>query len=95
LGHFGSADAGGVEEFEDGAVAQAHGIGGVGQREQAVEFFRAEGFGEATGLFAGQVEVGGGVGGNGAAATEPGEETPDAAEPTELGVDPQRLFRSR
>ena len=95
LGHFGSADAGGVEEFEDGAVAQAHGIGGVGQREEPVEFFRAEGFGEAAGLLAGQIEVGGGIGGEGAAATEPGEETPDAAEATELGVDPQWLFGAR
>ena len=95
LGHFGAPYAGGVEEFEDGAVAQAHGIGGVGQREEPVEFFRAEGFGEAAGLLAGQIEVGGGIGGEGAAATEPGEETPDAAEATELGVDPQWLFGAR
>ena len=38
VGHFGAADAGGVEEFEDGAVAQAEGVGGVGDGEQAVDF---------------------------------------------------------
>jgi hypothetical protein len=34
VGHFGAADAGGVEEFQDGAVAQAEGIGGVGLGEK-------------------------------------------------------------
>ena len=31
FGHFGAPDAGGVEEFEDGAVAQAERVGPVGQ----------------------------------------------------------------
>jgi hypothetical protein len=43
-------------------------------------------------LFAGQVKVGGGVGGDGAGAAEPGKETPDGPEAGELGVDPQRLL---
>ena len=30
LAEFGAADAGGVDEFEHGAVAQAEGTGGVG-----------------------------------------------------------------
>ena len=33
LAEFGAADAGGVEEFEHGAVAQAEGICGVGNCE--------------------------------------------------------------
>jgi hypothetical protein len=91
LGHFGSPDTGGVEEFEDGAVAQAEGIGGVGAGEQAVDFFGAEGFGEVAGLFARQVEIGGGVGGDDAAAAEPGEQPADAAEAGELGIDDEGL----
>jgi len=45
IGHFTAPDAGGVEEFEDGAVAQAEGIGGVGDGEEALDFLGAEGFG--------------------------------------------------
>ena len=93
VGHFGAADAGGVEEFEDGAVAQAEGIGGVGDGEQALDFLVAEGFREVAGLFARQVEVGGGVGGDDAGAAEPGEEAPDAAEAGELGVGDERPCR--
>ena len=44
LGHLGAADAGGVEEFEDGAVAQTEGIGCVGTGEQAINFIRVQGF---------------------------------------------------
>ena len=33
ISHLGAADAGGVEEFQDGAVAQAKGIGGIGTGE--------------------------------------------------------------
>ena len=40
--HLGAADAGGVEEFEDGAVAEAERAAGVGQREQAVDFLGTE-----------------------------------------------------
>jgi hypothetical protein len=84
----------GVEEFEDGAVAQAEGIGGVGTGEEAGEeagdFFGGEGFGEVAGLFARQVEIGDGVGGDEAGAAEPSEEPADAAESGDLGVDDQR-----
>ncbi len=38
-------------------------------------------------MFAGEVEVGGGVGGNEVLAAEPGEEAADAAEAGDLGVD--------
>ncbi len=34
LTEFGAADAGGVEEFKHGAVAQAEGLGGVGNGEK-------------------------------------------------------------
>ncbi len=61
-------------------VPQAEGIGGVGDGEEALDFVFVEGFGQAAGLFAGQVEIGGGIGGDGAGAAEPGEEAPDAAE---------------
>ena len=46
-------------------------------------------------MFAREVEIGGGVGGNGSAAAEPGEEAADAAEPGELGVGDQRLAATR
>ncbi len=91
VGHFAAPDAGSIEEFEDGAVAQAEGIGGVGDGEEALDFLFVEGFGQAAGLLARQVEIGGGIGGNGAGAAKPGEEAPHAAEPGELGVDDQRL----
>jgi hypothetical protein len=80
VGHFAAPHPGGVEEFEHGAIAQAEGIGGVGNGEQALDFLFAEGFGELGALFARQVEIGGGVGGDGAAAAEPGKKAPDAAE---------------
>ena len=95
LGHFAAANAGGVEEFEDGAVAQAEGVGGVGDGEEALDFVFVEGFGQAAGLFAREVEIGGGVGGDGACAAEPGEEAANAAEPGELGVGDQRLATAR
>ena len=44
IGHLGAADAGGVEEFEHGAVAQAEGIGGVWLGEQAGDFVGTQGF---------------------------------------------------
>ena len=66
IGHFAAADAGGVEEFEDGAVAQAEGVGGIWNGEEVVDFLFVEGFGELGVLFARQVEVGGGVGWDGA-----------------------------
>ena len=47
------------------------------------------------GLLARQVEIGGGVGGNGAGSTEPGEEAPDATKPGELGVGDERLSAAR
>ena len=87
IGHFGAADAGGVKKFEHGAITQAKGIGGVGDGEEALDFFCAEGFGEVAGLFARQVEVGGGVGGNDAGAAKPGEKPTNAAKAGELGVD--------
>jgi hypothetical protein len=95
VGHFTAANAGGVEEFEHGAIAQAEGIGGVGDGEQALDFLFAEGFWQLGALFARQVEIGGGVGGDGAGAAEPGKEAPDAAEPRKLGVGDERLAAAR
>ena len=66
--------AGGVEGFEDGAVADAHGVADVGDAEQGGEFFAGESPGEPAGGDAGHLEVGGGVGGEAALADEPGEE---------------------
>ena len=55
----------------------------------------AEGLGQVAGLFARQVEIGGGVGGDDAGAAQPGEEAADAAEAGELGVDDQRPAGAR
>ena len=87
VGQFGAADAGGVEEFEDGAVAQAEGIGGVGNGEQKTDFLRAESLRELACLFAWKVEIGGGVRGDDSGAAEPSEESAQATEPRELRVD--------
>jgi hypothetical protein len=87
LAELGATDAGGVEKFEHGAVTQAEGVGGIGQGEQLGDFFRCKGLGEGAGLFAGEVEVGGGVGGNEVLAAEPGEEAADAAKAGDLSVD--------
>jgi hypothetical protein len=77
--HFGAADAGGVEEFEHGAVAQAEGAGDIGQREQAVDLVQTERLRQGAGLLPWQVEIGRGVGGQNAVAAQPGEEAADAA----------------
>ena len=95
LGQFAAANAGGVEEFQNRAVAQADGVGGIGQGEEAVEFLCAEGFGEAAGLLAREIEVGGRVGREGAAAAQPGEEAADGPEAGKLGVDCQRFVGAR
>jgi hypothetical protein len=95
VGHFGAADAGGVEEFQNGAVAQAEGVGWIGDGEQEVDFLFVKSFRELGGLFSWQVEIGGGVGGDDAGAAEPGEEAADAAEPGKLGVGDQRLSAAR
>ena len=95
IGHFAAADAGGVEEFEDSAVAQAEGVGRIWNGEETVDFLFVKGFGELGGLFARQIEVGGGVGWDGAGAAEPGEEAADAAEPGKLGVGDEWLAAAR
>ena len=89
-GHFGAADAGGVEEFEDRAVAQAEAVAGVGRLKQKGEFGRRERFWKLARLFAGQVEVRRRVGRDDPVAAQPGEEPADAAQPCKLGVDRQR-----
>jgi hypothetical protein len=86
VGHFGPPNAGGVENFEHGAVAQAKGIDGVGDGEQAFDFLDCEGFGQVAGLFTRQVKIGGGIGRNGAGAAEPGKKTPHTTEAGELGI---------
>ena len=55
--------------------------------EQELDFRRVEGFRQVAGLFARQVEIGGGVGGDDAGAAKPGEKAADAAEAGKLGVD--------
>jgi hypothetical protein len=106
FGHFCSPDAGGIEQFKNGAVAQSHGVGGVWQRELAVDFFRTERLGKAAGTLrtltltlsqrerevAGEVQIGGGVGWNDASATELGEKASDGAKPSELGIGYQGDF---
>jgi hypothetical protein len=95
VGHFAAADTGCVEEFEHGAVAETKRISGVGDGEESLDFLFAEGFRELGALFAGQVEIGGGVGWDDAGAAEPGEETADATEAGELGVGDERLAAAR
>jgi hypothetical protein len=46
VAEFGTAQAGGVEEFEHGAIAQAEGIGCVRVGEEEFDFVSGEGFGE-------------------------------------------------
>ena len=79
VGHFSAPDAGGVKEFEHGAVAQAEGIGRVGDGEQALDFIRGEGFRKVAGLFARQIEIGSGIGRDNTGAAEPGKEAADTA----------------
>ena len=52
-----------------------------------MDFFGAEGFGKGAGLFAREVEIGGGIGGDEVLTAEPGEEASHAAEACDLGVD--------
>ena len=95
LAHLAAPDAGGVEEFKNGPVAEADGIGGVWDGEEAGDFLGAQAFGQLPTLLAGEVEIGGGIGGDDAGAAEPGEEAPDAPETGELGVDCQRFASAR
>ena len=72
--------AGGVEGFEEGAVADAERVGDVGDGEEGGELFAGESPGEPAGRDAGKLEVGGGVGGEAALADEPGEEALEGGE---------------
>ena len=94
-GHFGAADAGGVEKFEDYPVAQAKRAREVGELKQAGDFRLAEGFGKVARLLAWQVEVGGWVGREHAGAAQPGEEAPDTSKPGELAIGGERLLGAR
>ena len=60
-----------------------------------VDFFWCENFGNAAGLFTGEVEIGCGIGGNVALAAECGEEAADAAEAGDLGVDDEGFVAAR
>lgn len=95
LDHLGSADAGGVEEFEDRPVAQSEGAAEVLQGDDVFDFDGRKGFGELAGLFAGKVEIGGRICGDVAVPAEAGEEAPDATEPGELGIDGKWLSGAR
>ena len=95
VGHFGAADAGGVEEFEHRTVAQAKGIGDVGQGEETRDFALIKGFWQLADVFARQVEVGSGVGRDGAIAAHRGEKPTHAAEASDLGVDAERPVPTR
>jgi hypothetical protein len=95
VGHFGAADAGGVEEFEDGAIAQAKRAGEIGEVEQAGNFRFAEGFRQVSRLFAREVEVGGRVGQEHAGAAQPGEKPLDAPKAGKLAVSGERLTSPR
>ena len=85
IGHFGAPDAGGVEELQNCTVAQAEGVGGVGDGQQEPDFLPAEVFRKWAGLLARQVEIGGRIGGDDTGAAEPGEEAPDTTKPGERG----------
>ena len=91
IGHFRAPDAGGVEEFQNRAVAQAEGVGGVGDCEQKSDFVFVEGFWKRAGLFARQIEIGGWIGGNGPRAAEPSEKSAEATQPGDLSVDGEWL----
>ena len=83
----GAADAGGVKQFEQGAVAQAQGIGDVGLRQHGLDLGGAQrGDGQAL-LGAGHFEVGGGVGVEVVPPAEPRKEVHDPAQALALGAD--------
>ncbi len=88
---FGAADAGGVEELQDGAVAETERVGDVGYGEDGADLLGAERAGKATGLFAGEFEFAGGVGFEHVGAAEPGEEGLEGGEPLALGADGERV----
>ena len=86
-----AADAGGVKDFEDGAVAQAERGGHVRHGEHTLDLGRAEDdLGQAM-LGAGHFEIGGGILGQVPMPDEPAEETDDGREPLALGAGGQRL----
>ena len=87
LAKLGASNAGGVEDFENGAITQPEEIGGIGLCEEDFDFLRAQGFGQCACLLAREVEIGGGVRGNEVLAAKCCEKAPDAAEPGDLGVD--------
>jgi hypothetical protein len=60
-----------------------------------LNFLFAEKSGKLANLFAGQVEIGGGVGRDGSGAAKPSEETANAAKPGKLGIGDERLAAAR
>ena len=73
-GGLGAAEAAGVEEFKQGAVAEAEGVVDVGDGEEFFYFLGGEGLVEEAAGGAGLFEVRRRVGGEAAFAAEPGEE---------------------
>jgi len=81
---FGEAEAGGVEEFEDGEVAAAEGDGGVDGVEEGDDVLGVEGFGEVGGGAGGEERFGG-IGVEVAAVDEEAEEDLEVDDADALG----------
>lgn len=86
-----AADAGGVKDFEDGAVAQAERGGHIRHGEHPLDLVRAENdLGQAM-LGAGHFEISGGILRQVSVPDEPAKETDDGCEPLALGAGGQRF----
>jgi hypothetical protein len=85
-GQFQTAEAGGVEHFQEGPIAQAFGGAGVGLGEDGFDVLdREQGVGELPGLF-GQDPFGGGVVKTVPFARQPAEEALERVEQDVLGA---------
>lgn len=91
VGGFVASDASGVEDFEEGFVADSGGAGEVGEGEDGFDFGDGEeSFGEALGELW-EVEVGGWIGGESVLFAEPGEEGADLNKAVVLHVEGEGL----
>ena len=87
----GAAQAGGVERFEDRAVAHAEGIAHVGHGEERGDFLERERARERALRFSRQFQIGGGVARQKIFAAQPRKEVLHGVEPRALRDDRQRF----
>ena len=90
-GQLAAADAGGIEGFQNGAVAEAEGITDVGDGEDGAGFAEAERLLGKVLFLAWQFKFRGRVGNEEVLFGEPGEEALEGAKAGTLGADPERI----